>query len=290
MSNLRQMMSGLNGMYSIKAMIFYTFIVMTLSGCGSIGYKGAAIQQQAFMAGLDRQLSALSAQQKQTADKVDAMVLSQVALSEQAEGVGDQLSKLHHLLHKHDTAEPGELSDDKKASQVPKSRLFESQHYADKLLLGRVEWLWMEPLSHYLKAKVDSGTSFSTLSVDKFMEFERNGEKWIRFSVSLSVDEQVKVKVVEKPLLKYIKNKSSTSSVVQKKPVVLFVTAIGGQLEEFEFILTVNPGTTYPAVLGRNFLTDIAVVDVAKKFVYARNEKLMGVSKREFAKLETPKP
>ncbi|WP_019605748.1 RimK/LysX family protein [Teredinibacter turnerae] len=125
-----------------------------------------------------------------------------------------------------------------------------------KLLLGRVEWVWMDILSAHLKARIDTGVANASLVVATVQQFERNGESWVRFMLHDQAEP------VEAPLKKN----------ARRNRVALMVR-MGSLAEYVDFALEQeSEAPTYSVTLGRDFLQDIALVDVSRKFTQPKVE------------------
>lgn len=139
----------------------------------------------------------------------------------------------------------------------------------DKTVLGRNEWVWVDLLNLVLKARVDTGVLISSISAQNIQPFERNGEKWVSFS--LAGDESGTT--YESPLTRYAKVKTASEKQVRLAVISLRVH-LGDLIEETEFVLSDRESTVYPVLLGRAFLRDIAVVDVSRQFIYSKKKLL----------------
>lgn len=130
----------------------------------------------------------------------------------------------------------------------------------DKLVVGEVERVWVEPPAASLAAAIDPGADSSTLNASAVVEFERDGNKWVRFD--LTIEEQTVT--VERPLKRYTRGTGGNGS---RHPTVELRVQLGDVRETVEFSLTENADAERAMILGRNFLTDVALVDVARKYV-----------------------
>ncbi|WP_216825078.1 ATP-dependent zinc protease family protein [Agarilytica rhodophyticola] len=139
-----------------------------------------------------------------------------------------------------------------------------------KAVLGRLEYVLIEGASEYMKARVDTGASSSSLNATNIQRFERNGDRWVRFSVSLG-ERDISM---EAPLERYVRIRQASSDKLERRPVVKLSLLLGELTEQTEFTLSDRTGMLYPVLLGRSFLQDIAVVDVAKKFTRPQDPKL----------------
>ncbi len=135
----------------------------------------------------------------------------------------------------------------------------------DKVVVGRNEWVWLDLLQRNLKARIDTGALSSSLNATDVQAFERDGNDWIRFRVP-DEDHADGGDVYEAPLVRRVKIRQASAEELERRPVVLLQVRMGDHVEETEFNLTNRENMLYPLLLGRNFLRDVMVVDVAKKF------------------------
>ncbi|VUD53186.1 hypothetical protein TDB9533_01784 [Thalassocella blandensis] len=146
-----------------------------------------------------------------------------------------------------------------------------------KAILGRVEYIWIEEVKTYLKSRIDTGAKSSSLHAQNIQRFERNGESWVRFA--LMMDEELIN--MEAPLERTVKIRQAGVEGLEKRPVVKLNVQLGELKEETEFTLTDRSDMLYPILLGRSFLRDIALVDVARKFTRKRDPKLKALAEVE---------
>ncbi|WP_303905307.1 ATP-dependent zinc protease family protein [Thiohalomonas denitrificans] len=135
-----------------------------------------------------------------------------------------------------------------------------------KAVFGRNEWAWLELLGRNLKVRVDTGALSSSLNAVDLQPFERDGRDWIRFRLP---DEEHPEggEVYETPLVRHVKIRQASADELERRPVVRLKVRVGGLSDDAEFTLTNRENMLYPMLLGRNFLRDVVVVDVARKFV-----------------------
>jgi hypothetical protein len=151
----------------------------------------------------------------------------------------------------------------------------------NKMVLGRVEWLWLESVNRVFKARIDTGATTSSISAQDIVVFERDGKRWVRFT--LSPDETEDRYEVEAPLVRHVRIRQSSNgdSGLDRRPVVSLKVKVGNLIEDTEFTLTDRDHMLYPILLGRAFLKDIAVVDVAKKFIQPEPQIVKGQPQTE---------
>ena len=143
----------------------------------------------------------------------------------------------------------------------------------DKLVLGQTEWLWIEAVNRVLPARVDTGATTSSLTAQDIVTLERDGQKWARFTIVPEEGSDNSYEV-EAPIARTANIRQSSTNEIDKRPVVRLTIRIGNMTDTAEFTLTDRSHMSYPILLGREFLKDIAVVDVAKKNVQPKPELL----------------
>lgn len=132
----------------------------------------------------------------------------------------------------------------------------------DKLVLGEVERVWIDPPGVFLDAKIDAGSETSALDAAEVVEFERDGNRWVRFELALGEE----TATVERPLKRYVRLPGATNGASGRRPAVDIRVQVGDVREQLEVILS-DRDAAQALVLGRNFLTDVALVDVARQHV-----------------------
>tara|TARA_Y100000590_G_C15479576_1_gene923424 strand:+ start:471 stop:911 length:441 start_codon:yes stop_codon:yes gene_type:complete len=132
-----------------------------------------------------------------------------------------------------------------------------------KINIGWREWIYFPDYDNFkLKAKIDSGARTSALHATHIREFEKEGEKWVRFRVYQSrqfID-------VERPVIRkaIIKNSFGES---QKRPLVLLKIKLGDKSWETDISLTQRSGMKYPMLIGRNTLKKKHLIHPKRSFV-----------------------
>ncbi len=222
---------------------------------------------------LQQQGELMQAQHLQLSDLID----TQDALAEQVSNlqseinvlgkkVADEKAITRTLIRQNST---GNDSVGVVASSAKKK---EQSRVRGKAILGRVEYAWLEDVNQYLKARIDTGAKSSSLNATKIQRFERDGDRWVRFDVAMSDSEVV---TVEAPLVRHVRIRQASIDELERRPVVKLHIRLGEIDEETEFTLSDRRNMLYPILLGRSFLRDIVMVDVAKKFTRRRDSKLM---------------
>ena len=128
--------------------------------------------------------------------------------------------------------------------------------------IGWVENVGISPANTVVKAKVDTGADSSSLHCDCITPYERDGDLWVKFSITDINDKSIPY---EKKILRKVKVKRHFGN-VQERFVVRMGFCIGDQYGETDVSLVDRSGFNYDLLIGRNFLKDRFIVDPAKKF------------------------
>lgn len=149
-----------------------------------------------------------------------------------------------------------------------------SETLSAKEMVGRSEWVGLPEMGTYLRARVDSGANTSSLSATEITPFERDGEDWVRFKLGLNEDdvvvESVRDEWIERPVERRVRIMQAAGS--ESRPVVSLLMTLGPIRETVEFTLNDRTHLNYPVLLGRRFLMDIALIDVAENYIHPRPE------------------
>lgn len=182
-------------------------------------------------------------------------------LKKSAQSVSKPLDATKNLIAENTPAKISHLTldeaNDKKASPV---------------MLGELEKVHFDMIGDEFNARIDTGATLSSLNAVNLEVFERDGNNWVKFKLH---DDDSKVadkdqKWIEVPVLNYVKIRQSTSKESVRRPVVELWIRVGSLHEKTEFTLADRSKMKHPVLLGREFLRDIAVVDVSKKYVQSQ--------------------
>ena len=132
-----------------------------------------------------------------------------------------------------------------------------------RMVVGEVERVRVEPPGFITSARIDTGAQSSSLHAQNITEFERDGDDWVRFDV---IDKDLNV-TIERPVEKYVRVFQQSDKDGSRRPVVKMRILIGNVRDTFEFTLADRSHLQHNMILGRNFLTDIALVDVGRQYV-----------------------
>lgn len=136
-----------------------------------------------------------------------------------------------------------------------------------KNVFGWVERTTLMPWGVKLKAKLDSGALTSSLHATEVKIFEKDGEKWVRFTVN--VKDQISGKMVSKTFEKprYRKVLIRGAGGEDRRPVVLMKLCMGDTVYEEQFTLNDRSDMLYPVLLGRRTIAHLGYLDVTQTYL-----------------------
>jgi hypothetical protein len=254
--------------------------LLLLSNCGCAA-NDVKINQ--LTEGQVRQAQALSSQEQAIKTQSEQISLLAQQQSEVALAVADMAGQVRMTnmqlatLSFNNAPAPATMATLASSSETPskKSRKEtkpepEPNKDSSKLIIGRVEWVWIEALNKKLKARVDTGATLSSIHATKIQRFERDGKNWVRFTMQVNAEGEqginAKEQEFEAPLARNAKIRQASAEELDARPVVRLRMRLGHLEDEVDFSLTNRAEMNYPILLGRRFLQDIAVVDVSLKF------------------------
>lgn len=160
-----------------------------------------------------------------------------------------------------------ESSDGDEDIEAPVSDDPVAPRHTEKVTAGWVEWVCLQPETIQLKAKIDTGARTSSLHAYDMAEFERDGDKWVRFHVEHQKTGELLE--IERPVIRYLKVIQHEDE-PQKRPVVEMEVRIGQFHEKAEFTLIDRSNFVYQVLVGRNFLKGLVLVDCEETFLLGK--------------------
>lgn len=131
-------------------------------------------------------------------------------------------------------------------------------------MLGEIENAVIDPPGFTYPARIDSGAEGTSVHASNIVQFERDGERWIRFD--LKDPKTKKVTTLERKKAGRVRVKKFDDTVDRRVRVIMKV-GIGRLTQQLEVSLTDRSNLEFPVLIGRNFLRDAAVVDVSQRYV-----------------------
>lgn len=140
----------------------------------------------------------------------------------------------------------------------------------DKVLVGYVEKVVIEPYGFVVKARVDTGANTSSIQADNVERFDKDGEEWVRFDMELELadqdeDDDHPEVTVERKVERNIRIKKHGGG-FDRRAVVKMAMCFAGEVYDTEFSLKDRDALFYPVLLGRRFLRKKVVVDPEKTY------------------------
>ncbi len=138
-----------------------------------------------------------------------------------------------------------------------------------KIIVGELEWVYFPIVDEHFKARVDSGATTSSLSAKHIVEFERDGEEWVRFQLLHQVTD-LDGREIEAKIERTVRIRQSTSDKTERRHVVKLSIHLGSLHQMAEFTLADRSDMDYPILLGREFLQDLTLIDVGRTFIHPK--------------------
>lgn len=131
-------------------------------------------------------------------------------------------------------------------------------------IIGAVESVRVDPPGAHLDARIDTGATTTSIHADDKQEFERDGRRWVRFNLNDITDEELRH--IELPVERTVLIKRHNADSVRRYVVKMWIS-LGTIREQVEVTLADRGDFEYPLLIGRNFLTDTALVDVSRQYL-----------------------
>jgi len=161
-----------------------------------------------------------------------------------------------------------QLTKEKKRAKASRNELLaiekqcNSKDGANKMLLGEIEDIELPDQDLILEARIDTGAETSSLGVYKLTKFERDGKDWVKFRMNPSK----KAVIHEYPVHDDVRIKMREETASEARFEIKLDVKLGGKTYRNQlFNLASRRHFEYQVLIGRNFLRDIAVVDVGTK-------------------------
>lgn len=130
---------------------------------------------------------------------------------------------------------------------------------APRNIIGEVERIYLPPMKSPFLSRIDTGATTSSLDAENVKYFERDGKRWVSFTVvNRSTQETY---VFEKPLVKRINIRRIGEK--ELRPIVEMDVKMGGESFKANFTVAEREKFEYQTLVGRNILNGRAIVDVS---------------------------
>lgn len=132
-----------------------------------------------------------------------------------------------------------------------------------KIVIGALEYVRLVPPNVVLKARIDTGAKTTSIDAREITPFERDGKQWVRFVCVFGKKEHT----IERKVVKTVQIKRHGAE-SQDRYVVKMRVILGDVSQLISVNLSDREEYKYPVLIGRNFLRDFFMVDVAKKYQF----------------------
>lgn len=145
---------------------------------------------------------------------------------------------------------------------------------AHDVVIGWREWVRLPDLlpdDEPVKAKIDTGARTSAIHAWDVEHLERDGERWVRFSLHPRQKDDEHVVVAEAPLLEERDVRSSNGE-MERRPVVETTLQIGGRRHAIELTLTKRDQMGFRMLVGRTAMAGHVVVDPGGSYLLGKRD------------------
>lgn len=136
-----------------------------------------------------------------------------------------------------------------------------------KWIVGWLEKVRIYPGDVVIHAKLDTGAKNSSLNAAHIIEFERNGERWVRFDLTGRYGNTV---TIERKVHRVTKIKQHDAGPQRRFSIKLGI-CLGSLYKEVEVNLVDRGDFLYQMLIGRSFMRGDLIVDPSAKFTTKPN-------------------
>ena len=188
------------------------------------------------------------------------LLLGKQAMSTEPEAVGTKSTELEAVGTK--STESGAVGTKSTEPEAVGTKSTEPEAVRIKEIVGRIERVRICPGGIILRAKLDTGARNSSLNAPNIEEFEKNGEKWVRFQLTnkLGQESTIERKIVRIAKIKQHGRKS------EHRPVIRLGICLGKSCREVEVNLEDRRKFNYPLLIGRSYMKGYLIIDPDLKY------------------------
>jgi hypothetical protein len=140
-------------------------------------------------------------------------------------------------------------------------------------IIGWREWVGLPDFGiKSIKVKVDTGARSSSLHAYGLEEFEKEGEKWVRFQIQPIQRKRNKTEPIEFKVLEY-RHVRSSSGKATMRPVIITNVELLGVTWAVELTLASRSKMGFRMLLGREAFRGRFLVDAGKSYYGGGNAK-----------------
>lgn len=140
-------------------------------------------------------------------------------------------------------------------------------------ITGWREWVSLPDAGiSFIKAKIDTGAQTSAIHATEIIEFQRDGNDWVKFTVQPWQMNELDEVVVERPIHDRRAVRSSSGHSEDRIVVLLDITLCGRTIPS-EVTLTSRNEMVFRMLIGREALRNGFVVDSDKSYLGGRPDR-----------------
>ncbi|MGR5168652.1 ATP-dependent zinc protease [Vibrio astriarenae] len=247
--------------------LFPALLVLALSGCASTDH--VALHEETLEQLKSSELSILN--------KMSYLELQISNQTDYIESLEFEVMELQSALEQSRSVFNEQLDDISEKSAQPPVVVTQAPTPVHGVVLGSVERVQFDALNATFDARVDTGAATSSVNAADIEQFERNGKRWVRFHIAgddgnVVQNEQDEPVWVEAPVVRMAKIRQSSSEEAERRFVIEMWVRLGDLHEKAQFTLADRSQMSHPVLLGREFIRDIAVVDVSKQYIHTESK------------------
>ncbi len=131
-----------------------------------------------------------------------------------------------------------------------------------KHAVGWIEYVKVFPGELEFKAKLDTGAYNSSIHAENIVEFDRDGELWVRFDI---INRKNISATLELPVVKEVTIKRHFGK-KQKRYAVMLGICVNKTYKKTQVSLVDREGFLYALLIGRSYLKKDFMIDPAEQF------------------------
>lgn len=156
----------------------------------------------------------------------------------------------------------------------------------EQRVYGWKEWILFEGKKKPMRAKFDSGAKTSSIHGENIKEFEKDGEKWVRFTLFDPNRKPEKAELIqyECPVTRVARIRNADGQKSERLVVELDFW-IGGEKRRAEFSLNYRGDMINPVLLGRSVVQTLGLIDTGRTYLMDGSPKKAPVKKKPVAEV-----
>ncbi|HDY8125744.1 TPA: ATP-dependent zinc protease [Vibrio vulnificus] len=218
-------------------------------------------------------LAALQDSEARITNKIENLTLQSSNQVDYIESLETQITELQKQVEHLQLTQQQSLASSEEKKPEPKVIAAPPAPTKSQIILGAIEKVTIESINQSFDARVDTGATTSSLNAVDIEMFERNGKDWVRFHLSDPEQPATEQNWIEAPVIRYVKIRQSTNDDTERRAVVELWVKVGAMKEKAQFTLADRSQMSHPVLLGREFIRDIALVDVSRSYIQTGQKK-----------------